>query len=85
MTAVNVLNVFVRYVLKSNIHWAMEFTVIAFAWLIFLGASWGVKIGAHIGVDTLINFFSDKIKKKYFNNCCYFLHYLWNIYLYWQL
>jgi C4-dicarboxylate transporter DctQ subunit len=64
MTAVNVLNVFVRYVLKSNIHWAMEFTVIAFAWLIFLGASWGVKIGAHIGVDTLINFFSDKIKKN---------------------
>ena len=64
MTLVNVLNVFVRYVLKSNIHWAMEFTVIAFAWLIFLGAAWGIKVGAHIGVDTLINLFSDKIKKK---------------------
>ena len=64
ITVVNVLNVFVRYVLKSNIHWAMEFTVIAFGWLIFLGAAWGIKVGAHIGVDTLINLFSDKIKKK---------------------
>jgi C4-dicarboxylate transporter DctQ subunit len=63
MTVVNVLNVFVRYVLKSNIHWAMEFTVIAFAWLIFLGAAWGIKSGAHIGVDTIINLFSDKVKK----------------------
>ena len=64
MTVVNVINVFVRYVLKSNIHWAMEFTVIAFAWLIFLGAAWGIKAGAHIGVDTVINFFSDKVKKR---------------------
>ena len=64
MTVVNVINVFVRYILKSNIHWAMEFTVIAFACLIFLGAAWGIKAGAHIGVDTVINFFSDKIKKR---------------------
>jgi C4-dicarboxylate transporter DctQ subunit len=64
MTVVNVVNVFVRYVLQSNIHWAMEFTTIAFAWLIFLGAAWGIKVGAHIGVDTLINFLSDKIKKQ---------------------
>ena len=64
MTIVNVTNVFVRYVLKSNIHWAMEFTVIAFAWLIFLGAAWGIKIGAHIGVDTLINLFSNKVKRQ---------------------
>jgi C4-dicarboxylate transporter DctQ subunit len=42
----------------------MEFTVIAFAWLIFLGAAWGIKAGAHIGVDTVINFFSDKVKKR---------------------
>ena len=43
MTAVNFANVFVRYVLKSNIPWALEFTVISFAWIIFLGAAWGIK------------------------------------------
>ena len=54
MTVVNFANVFVRYVLKSNLHWALEFTVIAFAWIIFLGAAWGIKAGAHIGVDTIL-------------------------------
>ena len=39
MTVVNFANVFVRYVLKSNLHWALEFTVISFAWIIFLGAA----------------------------------------------
>ena len=53
MTAVNFANVFVRYVLKSNIPWALEFTVISFAWIIFLGAAWGIKAGAHIGIDTV--------------------------------
>ena len=63
MTVVNFANVFVRYVLKSNLHWALEFTVISFAWIIFLGAAWGIKSGAHIGVDTVLNLFSDKNKR----------------------
>jgi C4-dicarboxylate transporter, DctQ subunit len=63
MTAVNFANVFVRYVLKSNIPWALEFTVISFAWIIFLGAAWGIKAGAHIGIDTVLNLFSDKNKR----------------------
>ena len=62
MTVVNFANVFVRYVLKSNLPWALEFTVISFAWIIFLGAAWGIKSGAHIGVDTVLNLFSDKNK-----------------------
>ena len=63
MTVVNFANVFVRYVLKSNLPWALEFTVISFAWIIFLGAAWGIKSGAHIGVDTVLNLFSDKNKR----------------------
>lgn len=63
MTIVNFVNVFVRYVLKSNLPWALEFTVISFAWIIFLGAAWGIKAGAHIGVDTVLNLFSDKNKR----------------------
>lgn len=63
MTIVNFVNVFVRYVLQSNLPWALEFTVISFAWIIFLGAAWGIKAGAHIGVDTVLNLFSDKNKR----------------------
>ncbi|MFM7985026.1 MAG: TRAP transporter small permease, partial [Candidatus Fonsibacter sp.] len=35
----------------------------SFAWIIFLGAAWGIKAGAHIGVDTVLNLFSDKNKR----------------------
>ena len=63
MTLVNVANVFVRYVLKSNITWALEYSIISFGWLIILGAAWGVRVGGHIGIDTVINLFSKQTVK----------------------
>ena len=63
MTLLTVINVFFRYVLNSHIDWAMELTTIIFSWLIFFGASWAVKIGAHIGMESFVNLFSDKIKR----------------------
>lgn len=63
MTSVTVVNVFFRYVLNSHIDWAMELNIIVFGWLIFFGASWAVKIGAHIGMESFVNLFSDKIKR----------------------
>jgi C4-dicarboxylate transporter DctQ subunit len=32
----------------------MEATGVMFAWLIFIGMSYGVRVGAHIGVDALV-------------------------------
>lgn len=63
MTLINVANVFVRYVLKSNITWALEYSIISFGWLIILGAAWGVRVGGHIGIDTVINLFSRQTVK----------------------
>lgn len=63
MTLINVANVFVRYVLKSNITWALEYSIMSFGWLIILGAAWGVRVGGHIGIDTVINLFSKKTVK----------------------
>lgn len=54
MTFMTGINVFFRYVLESSIDWSFELTTFLFAWLIFLGAAWGVRIGAHIGVDVLV-------------------------------
>jgi C4-dicarboxylate transporter DctQ subunit len=34
--------------------WALEVTTVLFAWLIFLGMSYGVRVGSHIGVDALV-------------------------------
>lgn len=34
--------------------WSLAMTTTLFAWLIFLGIAYGVRVGAHIGVDLLV-------------------------------
>ncbi|OLU31089.1 C4-dicarboxylate ABC transporter, partial [Pseudomonas sp. PA15(2017)] len=34
--------------------WSVALTKAMFGWLIFVGLAWGVRIGAHIGVDLLV-------------------------------
>ena len=55
MTLVTFANVIARYVFNDNILWALETTVFLFAWLVLVGASYCVKISAHLGVDLVIN------------------------------
>lgn len=54
MTILTFSNVVARYILNSNILWALEVTKILFAWLVLLGAAYGIKKSVHIGVDILI-------------------------------
>ena len=54
MTLITFANVVARYVFEDNILWALEATVFLFAWLILIGASHCVKIGAHLGVDLFL-------------------------------
>src|SRR3546814_19976939 len=37
--------------------WALELTTYLFAWLVLSGASYGVKISAHLGVDAFVKLF----------------------------
>ncbi len=55
MTLITFANVIARYVFSSNILWALETTVFLFAWLVLIGASYCVKIGAHLGVDVVVS------------------------------
>ena len=55
MTVVTFANVIARFVFNSNILWALELTVFMFGWLVLLGASYAVKIHAHLGVDVIVN------------------------------
>ena len=55
MTLVTFANVVARYLFNSNILWAQELTVFLFAWMVLMGASYGVKKHVHIGVDVVIN------------------------------
>ncbi len=65
MTLITFANVVARYVFNSNILWAIEATVYLFAWLVLMGASYGVKQQFHIGVDVVVNMMPPKIKRLF--------------------
>jgi len=63
MTLVTFANVIARYVFNANILWALETTVFLFAWLVLIGASYCVKVRAHLGVDVVLNMVSPGMRK----------------------
>lgn len=63
MTLITFANVVLRYVFNDNILWALELTVFLFAWLVLVGASYGVKKHFHIGVDAFINILPAKARQ----------------------
>lgn len=54
MTLLTFMQVIARYVFNYSFVWALEVTGVMFAWLIFIGMSYGVRVGVHIGVDAAI-------------------------------
>jgi C4-dicarboxylate transporter DctQ subunit len=54
MTLISFTQVVARYVFNYSFTWALELVTYLFAWLIFLGMSYGVRVGGHIGVDALV-------------------------------
>jgi len=65
MTLVTFSQVIARYVFNSGAVWALELTVTLFAWLVLFGMSYGIKVGAHLGVDALVNLFRRPIKRLF--------------------
>lgn len=65
MTLLTFANVIFRYVLNGNILWALELTVFMFAWMVLVGASYGVKKHFHIGVDVVINLAPAGLRKTF--------------------
>lgn len=47
-------NVVARYVFNSAITWAEEVARFLFVWLTFVGASFGLTKGLHLGMDLLV-------------------------------
>lgn len=63
MTLLTFSQVVLRYVFNSGWGWALEMTTILFAFMIFIGISYGVRKGAHIGVDALIKLMPPKMRR----------------------
>ncbi|MCW8885523.1 MAG: TRAP transporter small permease [Motiliproteus sp.] len=54
MTLLVFAEVVMRFVFGAGIHWAQEVTLLMSAWFVLFGASYGVKVGCHIGVDVFV-------------------------------
>jgi len=54
MTLLVFLEVVMRFIFNSGFMWAQELTLHISAWFVLFGASYGLKVGAHIGVDAFI-------------------------------
>ena len=63
MTLVTFTQVVLRYVFNAGFVWALELTIFLFAWLVLIGMSYGVRVGAHIGVDLVVKHLSPGVAK----------------------
>ena len=63
MTGLTFWQVVMRYVFNSGMTWALELTTVFFAIMIFVGVSYGVRVGSHIGVDALVKMMSPSKRK----------------------
>lgn len=63
MTALTFLQVILRYGFNGGFSWAFELTTVFFAIMIFVGISYGVRHGAHIGVDSLVRLLPPKTRR----------------------
>lgn len=63
MTLLVFLDVVMRFGFNSGIAWSQEVTLYMMAWFVLFGASYGVKVGAHIGVDSFVKIFPKPIRR----------------------
>ncbi len=63
MTALAFMQVVRRYIFNSGFSWTLELTTVFFAVMIFVGISYGVRVGSHIGVDALVGLLSDSKRR----------------------
>ena len=54
MTVITFSQVVARYLFSTGFGWALELTTYLFAWLVLFGISYGIKVGAHIGIDVVV-------------------------------
>ncbi|MGL1933268.1 MAG: TRAP transporter small permease [Desulfotalea sp.] len=51
------VEVIMRFVFNSGLMWIQELTLLISAWFVLFGASYGLKVGSHIGMDAFVTLF----------------------------
>jgi C4-dicarboxylate transporter DctQ subunit len=63
MTLLVFVEVVLRYGFGIGFMWVQELTLHMSAWLVLFGASYGVKVGSHIGVDAIVRLLSPPVRR----------------------
>lgn len=63
MTLLVFMEVVLRFGFNTGLLWAQELTLHMSAWFVLFGASYGIKVGAHIGVDAVVRLLPDKVHR----------------------
>ena len=63
MSVVVFWQVVCRYVLKGSLPWSEELSRYLLVWTAYMGGAYGVRQGAHIGVEAFMLLFPKKIQK----------------------
>ena len=50
-------DVVMRFGFNSGFMWSQELTLHMSAWMVLFGASYGLKVGSHIGMDAFVKIF----------------------------
>ncbi len=63
MTIVVFVEVILRFGFNMGMVWSDELVLHLSAWMVLLGASYGVKVGSHIGVDAAVRLLSSRARR----------------------
>ncbi|MBL8661152.1 MAG: TRAP transporter small permease [Rhodospirillales bacterium] len=63
MTVVVFVEVILRFGFNMGMVWSDELVLHLSAWMVLLGASYGVKVGSHIGVDAAVRLLSPSARR----------------------
>lgn len=63
MTILVFVEVVLRFGFNTGVLWAEELTLLISAWMVLFGASYGIKVGSHIGVDALVKNLPNKVAR----------------------
>ncbi|WP_206378212.1 TRAP transporter small permease [Sneathiella limimaris] len=63
MTLLVFVEVVMRFGFNSGFLWMQELTLLISGWFVLLGASYGVRVGAHIGVDAFVKIFQPETRR----------------------
>ncbi len=52
-----------RYLFDTGFTWVLEAVQYLFAWVVLFGAAYGIRHGAHLGIDILVEKFTPKVQR----------------------